>query len=125
MSGWGVAVSGLVETVEMFRDIQFAWNSGTLYLAGPTVNYAVHNEYGTSKMEARPFVRPAAERVQNDPKRYATEMASTHGIDISTEEGFVRALALAVQNEAKHIADQKDIRDTGDLIASITIEKVS
>lgn len=125
MSGWGVSLVGFGEVVGLLRDLQMQWRGGTLYIVGPTVEYAIYHELGTSKMEARPFVRPAAERVQNDPKRYATEMASTHGIDISTEEGFVRALALAVQNEAKHIADQKDIRDTGDLIASITIEKVS
>lgn len=125
MSGWGASVSGLASTIDLLEAVKVQWDDGTVYVAGPTVNYAVHNEYGTSKMEARPFIRPAAERVQADAKRYATQMASSSGIDISTEEGFVHALALAVQNEAKRIADAKDVRDTGDLIASITIEKVS
>lgn len=122
---WGTTVTGFAETVETFRDIQMAWDNGVFYITGPTVNYAIHNEYGTSKMEARPFIRPAAERVQNDPDRYATQMASAQSIDISTEAGFVKALALAVQNEAKRIADQKDVRDTGDLIASISIQRVA
>ena len=38
--------------------------------------------------------------------------------------GPVETLAIAVQNEAKRIADQKNVRDTGALIASITYEEV-
>jgi HK97 gp10 family phage protein len=32
---------------------------------GPSVEYAIHNEFGTSKMAAHPFVIPAAEEVGN------------------------------------------------------------
>jgi hypothetical protein len=124
MSGWGTSITGLATAIDVFESIKFQWSGGSVFVVGPTVSYAVHNELGTSKMEARPFMRPAAERVQSDPERFASEIAASQGIDISTEEGFVRALALAVQNEAKRIANQKDVRDTGDLIASISIEKV-
>lgn len=31
---------------------------------GPHTDYAVHVEYGTYKMRAQPYLRPAAERVQ-------------------------------------------------------------
>jgi hypothetical protein len=124
MSGWGTTLVGLDAVMDLFEEIKVQYDGGSVYVAGPTVDYAVHNEYGTSKMEARPFVRPAAERVQADPERYAREMAATHGINITNEEGLVRALALAVQDQAKRIADRKEIRDTGTLIASITIEKV-
>ncbi|WP_459191826.1 HK97-gp10 family putative phage morphogenesis protein [Halosimplex sp. J119] len=124
MSGWGTTIMGLDAVFDLFEEIKVQYDGGSVYVAGPTVDYAVHNELGTSKMEARPFMRPAAERVQADPERYAKQMASTHGIDISTEEGLVKALALAVQDQGKRIADQKDIRDTGNLIASISIQKV-
>lgn len=123
--GWGTTISGLASTTDLFESIKSQWDGGTLYLVGPTVNYAIYQEDGTSSQKARPFMKPAAERVKADPKRYARQMASTQGIDISSEAGFVKALALAVQNESKRIADAKDIRDTGDLIASITIEQVS
>jgi len=36
----------------------------------------------------------------------------------------VETLAIAVQNEAKRIADHKGVRDTGALIGSITYEAV-
>lgn len=125
MNGWGTTISGLASTVDVLESIQTSWSGETLYVAGPTVNYAVYQEEGTSSLEARPFMGPAAERVKADPEKFATQMASTHGIDISNESGFVRALALAVQNEAKRIANAKGVRDTGALISSITIDQVS
>jgi len=124
MGNWGMRLSGFGAVMDLFEEIKVQYDGGTVYVAGPTVDYAIHNEYGTSKMEARPFVRPAAARVQADPESHARKMAATHGINISNEEGLVRALALAVQDQAKRIADRKEIRDTGTLIASITIEKV-
>jgi hypothetical protein len=122
--GWGMTLAGFANAVNVLEAIKAEWSGGTLYLVGPTVRYAIYNELGTSKMEARPFMEPAAERVQANPEAYATRMASTHGIDISSESGFVRALALAVQDESKRIANAKGVRDTGDLIASISIEKI-
>jgi hypothetical protein len=83
-----------------------------------------YQERGTSSIEARPYMRPAAERVQADPEAYARRVASSQGIDLSSEDGLLRAVALAVQNEGKRIANQKGIRDTGALIASISIEKI-
>jgi hypothetical protein len=124
MSGWGTTVTGLANAVDVLEAVKMQWDGDTLFVAGPTVNYAVFQERGTSDIEARPFMAPAAARVQADPEHYAQRMASTHGIDISSDDGFVRALALAVQDEGKRIADQKDIRDTGQLIASISIEQV-
>lgn len=125
MSGWRTSITGLASTVDVFKALKMEWSGNTLYIAGPTVEYAVEQELGTRHIEARPYMRPAAERVQADPEAYANRMASSHGIDISSEEGFVRALTLAVQNEGKRIADAKGVRDTGALIASISIERVS
>jgi hypothetical protein len=124
MSGWGMSITGLAETIDLFREIQMQWSGDTLYVAGPTVKYAVYQELGTSQIEARPFMGPAAERVQANAETHAQQMAASQGINIASEDGLVRALALAVQNEGKRIANQKGVRDTGALIASISIERV-
>lgn len=124
MPSWGTSLTGFASTLDIFKALKMQWSGDTLYVVGPTVKYAVYQEQGTSKLEARPFMRPAAERVQQNPETYAKQMAPTHGLDISSEEGFVKALALAVQDEGKRIADAKDIRDSGDLIASISIDPV-
>lgn len=125
MSGWGATLVGLGDALNVLEAVQTRFDGDTVYLAGPTVEYALEQEMGTSEQQARPFVRPAAERVQASPLEYASKIAAAQGIDISDEAGLVRALALAVQNEAKRIADAKDIRDTGQLIASITIHRVN
>lgn len=123
--GWGVSVLGLADTIGLLREISVQFDSGTVYVAGPTVEYAAKQELGSASHRARPYMRPAAERVQADVGRYARQVASAQGIPLTSEDNVLRCVALAVQNEGKRIADAKDIRDTGDLIASITIEEVS
>jgi hypothetical protein len=125
MSEWGVSVAGLDAVTDMFDQITADFDGDTTYIAGPTVEYAIYNELGTSKMEARPFARPAAERVQANTAAEVRRISSSQGIPLSTEENIIRCAALAVQDRMKRIADQKDVRDTGNLIASIRIEKVS
>ena len=125
MSGWGATLVGLEDALDVLQAVQTRFEGDTVYVAGPTVEYALEQEKGTSGQRARPFVRPAAERVQASPIEYASKIAAAQGINISDEAGLIKALALAVQNEAKRIADAKDIRDTGALINSISIEQVS
>jgi len=122
--GWGLTVTGLDAVFDLFDELESRWSGDTLYIVAPTVNYAIWQEKGKSGIEARPFMKPAGARVMASPQQYAAQIAASQRIDITTEEGLVRALALAVQNESKRIADRKDIRDTGTLIASITIEQV-
>ena len=41
----------------------------TTYLVGPTVDYAVYVQYGTSRMAARDFLTPAAKALVRDVKK--------------------------------------------------------
>lgn len=121
---FGASISGIGSVLDTFGDIGMRWGGETLYLAGPQVEYAIYQERGTSDIEARPFMQPAAERVGADPSSYAERVASSQGLTINSQADYVRAVALAVQTEAQRIADAKGVRDTGALIASITIEEV-
>lgn len=100
-------------------------SGGTVYVVGPTVEYAVHQEFGTSSQSARPFMRPALGRVQSDPAGEVRRVASSQGITLDGEEPIVRSAALAVEDHAKRIANAKNIRDTGALINSIEARRVS
>ena len=122
---WGVSLTGFNAATGLFDQITTDFDGDATYIAGPTVDYAIKHEYGISKMEARPFVRPAAEYVRVNLESEVRRISSSQGIPLSTEENIIRCAALAVQDRMKRIADQKDIRDSGDLIASIRIEKVS
>jgi len=107
----GIADSiGALEAVTAFFDE----TTNAAYVVAPTVSYAVYQERGTSSIEARPFMGPAAERVNANTAAMHAQYAGA-----APDAGPVEVLAIAIQNEAKKIADRKDIRDTGTLINSI------
>ncbi|MFB1066445.1 hypothetical protein [Natrinema sp. H-ect4] len=122
---WGVSLTGFDAATDLFDALETDFDGDTTYIAGPTVEYAIYNELGTSKMEARPFARPAAERVQTNTATEVRRISTSQGIPLSNEENIIRCAALAVQARMKEIADRKGVRDTGQLINSIRIEKVS
>jgi hypothetical protein len=119
-NGWGMSITGVVDAIDVLQQLKIEYSSGATYIVGPTVEYAIHHETGTSNMKARPFVKPAAERVQQDLKGKARPFLNGGG----GEEAIVRAVALAVEAEMKRIVTQKRIIDTGNLRASISVEKI-
>lgn len=125
MEGWGTTVTGFDAVAETLGELKVNFDGDAAYIAGPTVDYAIYQERGTSKMEARPFVRPAAERVQNNLGSEIKRISTSQGIPLNSEENIVRCAALAVQSRMKEIADRKDVRDSGQLINSIRIKPVS
>jgi len=121
MPGWGLTLTGIDTVFNLFEVLKSQWEDDTLYIVAPTVNYAVYQERGTSDIEARPFMAPAAERVMANPQAMIAKYAQE---PVTDEESLVKTLAIAVQNEAKRIANRKGVRDTGALINSITFERV-
>jgi hypothetical protein len=115
--GFSMNVTGITAAVDLFKSVKTRWddvNDRTIIVA-PTVNYAIYQEIGTSDIDARPFMRPAAEKVEATPEAMLEKYGSQ-----APNAGPVETLAIAVQNEAKKIADRKGVRDTGALINSIT-----
>jgi hypothetical protein len=121
---WGLSISGLATTMQLLESLQFSVGDEAAYIVGPTVNYAVFVDRGTSKMEARPFVRPAAERVQANLE---TEVGRFLDGDLgdSSMDAITRAAALAVQREMQRIITQKGAVDTGTLRSSVSVARVS
>lgn len=125
MSGWGVSLGGFTATKQALEAISVEFDGATTYLAGPTVEYAIYQEKGTSSIEARPFVRPAAERVRTNMASEVRRISKSQGIPLNSEGAMVRCAALAVQDRMKEIANRKKIRKSGNLINSIRIAEVS
>ena len=119
--GWGMSVQGISNVFDLLEEVRTRWNGDVLYLVGPSVEYAVYHEFGTSKMEARPFMRPAAEKVLADPERYARQYADE---PIQNEAQLISGVALAIEREAKKIVKQKDIWEHGNLHGSIEARRV-
>lgn len=114
-------VTGIAGVTELLETIKVNWSeeTGKAYIVAPTVNYAVYQELGTTYIDARPYMRPAAEKVQADIPGMLSQYSAA-----APDAGTVETLAIAVQNEAKKIADAKGVRETGSLIKSISYEEV-
>lgn len=125
MNGWGVSLSGLDAVTDVIEQIAVDFDGDAAYLVGPATSYAVYHELGTSKMEARPFMRPAAEKVQANLRTQIQKISKSQSIPLNSERNIVRCAALAVEVEATKIATRKDIRESGDTIASIQAREVS
>lgn len=125
MSGWGTTLVGHASTVSLLESLRFEFgDGGTIHVVGPTVRYSVFHELGTSKMKARPFAKPAAERVQANLDGAIDRFLDVPLVD-ADEDAMARAAALAVQREMQRIITQKDIIDTGTMRSSVSIQKVS
>lgn len=121
---WGTSITGLGSTLSVLDSLRWRFDGDTVYVVGPTVEYAVYVDRGTSRMEARPFVKPAAERVQSNLSGHVEQFLEGSLMDAG-EDGVVRATALAVQREMQRIITQKGAVDTGTMRASVSVEEVS
>jgi hypothetical protein len=120
---WGLSLTGLATTKAALETLKFDVDDETAYIVGPTVSYSIFVDRGTSKMEARPFVRPAAERVQANLETEVGQFLDG-GLNDSSMDAITRAAALAVQREMQRIITQKGAVDTGTLRSSISIQEV-
>lgn len=123
MTSFGLTVAGLAAAQDLLSNIKTKFEGGTVYVVGPEVEYAVYQEFGTADIEARPFARPAAERVQSSMASRVDEFLD-EDVAEAGEEAVVRAAALAVESEMKEIIISKEIIDTGTLLNSVGIERV-
>lgn len=110
----GMDLVGAAEAIQDIRRLEemYGGDDDVVWIVGTNVEYAAFVEFGTSKMEAQPYLLPAARRVGRSPGRYLDNPSST--------SAFVRQLALAIEREA---AERAPV-DTGQLQASITAERV-
>ena len=68
-------IHAAVDTGYMKSRNTYVINRNELYLMNDC-SYAIHQEYGTYKMQAHPFIRPAALNYTNDLKRIAAQYLS-------------------------------------------------
>jgi isopropylmalate/homocitrate/citramalate synthase len=106
------SIRGATALVAGFEEAQAAAVDAT-WVVGTTVEYSVYVEFGTSKMAAQPYLRPAVEAARRKADRVFERAEST--------DAAVKDLALLIEAEAKRRCPV----DTGNLRASIRAERVS
>lgn len=110
--GWGATLVGLGGVMDALDAIEVQFGDEVVYVVGTNVEYAVHQEFGTSRMPPQPYLFPAAREVNREIETIAADHASIDAI--------VRAAALEIERRAKIKAPV----DTGRLRSSITAQRI-
>lgn len=114
-------VIGVKSLVDDFEAMKGAATEST-WVVGTNVKYSVYLEFGTSRMPAYPFMRPAVEYVM----RNQADAIADHSESVPA---LVKRLALALERRMKHYASTgvppgPDVK-SGNLRGSIRAEKVA
>ena len=84
------------------------------------MRYAVYVEYGTSKMQAQPYLRPAFESALRNFESILGEAMTFSQSESELKEVLARLLA----QHAEGVAKERVPEDTGKLKASIKVERI-
>jgi hypothetical protein len=120
MSDFSLGLDGLEARIEELEDLADDVQTVTTYTVGSGVEYAVYLEFGTSKMDAKPFFRPAI----NEVRAQGVEGFVAHNTKTSVDalpdiDAVIKVLALALERRVKEIVTEKGLIDTGTLRASV------
>ena len=111
--GFGASLNGVGALYRTFDYVRDQFSGRAEWVVGTSVEYSVYVEFGTSRMAAQPYLRPAVEHAKRN-------MNSITAGAQSLDDAIMR-LAYAIESEAKRLCPV----DTGNLRASITAQKVS
>jgi len=119
MSDFDFDLSGVQAAEQDFRDEIDDWTGGGAAYVGSAVEYGVYLEFGTSKMNPKPFFRPVLADARQDVAAFIDDNTNTTVRAIDSAEELVETLALAIERRVKELITQKGLIDTGTLRASI------
>lgn len=111
-AGWTATISGVGRVLATLETVEFQYTSNRVYVVGTNVEYAPYVEFGTSKMDAQPFLFRAAREVEREVGKYFNR-APTVGAGLLE-------IAKAIERLAKKYCPV----DTGNLRSSIAYERV-
>jgi len=117
-------IHGLEEHQRQLQEQAEQWSqsSGSWYV-GTAVSYAVYVEFGTSKMDAKPFFRPALVEAKRDLSEFIRENTQKTLQQVDDPAELVRTIAFALERRVKEIITEKGLIDTGTMRASVKAVK--
>lgn len=120
MTDFHVQVEGFQRAIDELNDMLEQLESDDRWIVGTGVEYAIYLEFGTSKMDPKPFFRPAVnEARQQGIERFIEDYSNLEVEAIENLDSLVAALALALERRVKQIITEKGLIDTGTLRASV------
>ncbi|SNZ18167.1 phage protein, HK97 gp10 family [Natronoarchaeum philippinense] len=120
MTNFDFDIRGVGAHKRELQDEAADWSkpSGTWHV-GTAVEYGVFLEFGTSKMDPKPFFRPALAEAERDLSAFVRDNTETSLEQIDGPRELVRVIALALERRVKEIITEKGLVDTGVLRASV------
>lgn len=110
--GMGMSVSGVASAVNALQTVRQGYGQNVAWIVGVGAEYGAYVEFGTSRMEAQPYLFPATNRVVRTELPQIEQEARFSATPI---EYIVRNVAQEIEGEAKRDAPV----DTGNLRSSI------
>jgi len=120
----GLEIDGLDDVFDELDQLQEDYTGGGRWVVGTAVNYSVFLEFGTSRMDARPFFRPALLEVRQAGVPDFIERNTRTTVDaIDSADELVAILARSIERRVKEIITKRGLVDTGALRASVLAVK--
>lgn len=107
------------DLVEEIDDLQDKIGQSGTFFVGTAVEYAIYLEFGTSKMDPKPFVRPALAAYRANLERAIEADTDKNIEDIDSADELARTVAFGLERRIKRIITQKGLIQTGTLRASV------
>ncbi|WP_436933692.1 hypothetical protein [Halovenus marina] len=119
MSDFGFDISGVRAQLEALKEERRDWMDSKTMQVGTAVEYSIYLEFGTSKMDAKPFFRPALVEAQRDLESFVADNTGKSLRTIDSADELVETIAFALERRVKEIITEKGLIDTGALRASV------
>jgi len=120
MADFSLNLDGLDEALRELEGLEGDVSTLATFTVGTGVSYSVFLEFGTSKMDAKPFFRPAINEVRTQGvDGFIARNTRTSVEALPDADAVLRVLALALERRIKEIITEKSLIDTGTLRASV------
>lgn len=110
--GWNANIMGATALTNQLKVFQTKLQSPVTYVVGTPVEYSVHVELGTSRMQAQPYLRPAVEQEARNLQTIFNNAGSL--------ADALAVLAMNIEARAKRLCPYR----TGNLRSSISAERI-
>jgi len=120
VADYSLDLDGVERAIEEVREMKDDVQTTAEFVVGTGVEYSIYLEFGTSKMDAKPFFQPVINEVRlQGVGGFISHNTQTTVEAIDTLDKVLRVLVVAIERRVKEVITQKGLIDTGTLRASV------